>query len=502
MPIKNRLQLLKFAARTIGFLCILYIASSLLFSAVEIYVFLKISQIIAGTFSEQDFWFVVSAIVLFFPAFIINRFIQYEIPKKLGSKVSALQFETLTETAKLQDMDAGILYSSIVDETKRFVYSVVSPLSIALQKMILIFCYIVYFVNIFGLGIFASLVFLVPIGIYFWVQKTYNGKYDGLINKTQSQRSLILQTLIRNRAEFLSFTKIDLVKEKFEFLSEIFFKAYRNGSILVEGQRLMFDLIIFGGAIFLLVVDHQLKSDLLVFTSIFVLRLFPQIIAIFNALGLVSMSMTSVDAVASTFGSGSHLGTKVNEVSIVDSISLSTANGLQVFKKGINVLVGPSGCGKTTILKKLLMDLRFGEIGASPSVKLVPKDAVVSIVYISDSPISFEEGGSYNLYSSITDAKKFENYCLELGLSSNSINKLLTQDTKLGFSHGENQRISIARALSTDANVLILDETLSGLDSLLADKLLNMLMEKNIIVILVTHEARLQENIAFRVIKL
>jgi NitT/TauT family transport system ATP-binding protein len=160
----------------------------------------------------------------------------------------------------------------------------------------------------------------------------------------------------------------------------------------------------------------------------------------------------------------------------------------------ITFLNGPSGIGKTTILN-LIMGICLPECGTIKGVEgkriscvfqdkrlLLSQPAETNIecviekrpqnrnIFISDS----------NAYKK-TEAQRW----LELvGLKEQSRQKLES------LSGGMQQLVSIARALASPKDILLLDEPFSGLDGTLRKKIIDLILanSKNIVTILVTHE--------------
>lgn len=179
-------------------------------------------------------------------------------------------------------------------------------------------------------------------------------------------------------------------------------------------------------------------------------------------------------------------GNKRKQLTAVDDVSFSIDKGTTY------ALVGESGSGKSTIAKmvvgllapsagaitfdgKMINDetiskadrqrlrYRIQMVFQSPYASLNPRWAVGDIL---KEPIR-----AFGLFDSRADQDKRVNELLDqVGLSARDANKYPHE-----FSGGQRQRISIARALSSQPDVIICDEPTSALDVSVQAQVLNLL---------------------------
>ena len=197
-------------------------------------------------------------------------------------------------------------------------------------------------------------------------------------------------------------------------------------------------------------------------------------------------------------------------VSLKD-VAFAYKNGQQVFS-GVNLkaapgeivaLVGPSGEGKTTMLRLLLglVIIREGEglvsigDGSGDSMPISPSTRRL-FTYVPQGNMQFSLSIGDNLRLIKPDATDeqiitaLRMACIDqvvLGLPEGINSKI--GERGHGFSEGQGQRISIARALLSDAPVLLLDEATSALDITTERNVLRNILEKDRqkTIILTTH---------------
>lgn len=198
-----------------------------------------------------------------------------------------------------------------------------------------------------------------------------------------------------------------------------------------------------------------------------------------------------------------------NGVSIdVENMSFQYKNGYKVFDGAsfvanpgeIVALVGPSGEGKTTMLRILLgiVNAEEGKVMAYNGTDYLKlgKSTRQLIAYVPQGNTMMAGSIMENMKlvnQDATDAEVVE--ALKTACIYNFIDKLpdnvnhVLGENGLGFSEGQNQRLSIARALLKNAPVLLLDEATSALDVATERQVLNNIIKKDPkkTIILTTH---------------
>lgn len=155
-------------------------------------------------------------------------------------------------------------------------------------------------------------------------------------------------------------------------------------------------------------------------------------------------------------------------------------------------LIGPNGAGKTSLLK-VLLGLQVpsgGTVSRSAKIGYVPQLGVIA----PQLPISVLEVVKLGSGGNSVEAEK----ALKTVRMQSHKN-----DQYLHLSGGQQQKVLIAKALAAGADLLILDEPTTGIDSRSQAEffdILNKLSKQGIAVLLVSHDVGLVLDIVGRVI--
>lgn len=198
---------------------------------------------------------------------------------------------------------------------------------------------------------------------------------------------------------------------------------------------------------------------------------------------------------------------RMGEVTInaISNISFSIEKGELV------VILGPSGAGKTTVLNIL------GGMDTATSGKLIVDGKEISKYNRKEltNYRRYDIGFVFQFYNLVGNLTALENVSLASEICKNSMDSMETLK-KVGLkdraghfpaqlSGGEQQRVSIARALAKNPKLLLCDEPTGALDSKTGRMILELLQDTchtlGMTTVIITHNAVISE-IADRVIKI
>ena len=173
-------------------------------------------------------------------------------------------------------------------------------------------------------------------------------------------------------------------------------------------------------------------------------------------------------------------------------------------KKGTTLaIVGESGCGKST-LGRMLVGLESPDTGAIDRTSLIPmvfQDSLGSlhprrkVETLLVEPLLIREK---RLKLTPELRKRAETLAQQVGLSTETLEAYPHQ-----LSGGQRQRVNIARALSLEPSVLLLDEPVSALDVSIQAQILNLLMDlqdqTGLSIIFISHDLSVVRHLAHEV---
>ncbi|NVN91692.1 MAG: phosphate ABC transporter ATP-binding protein [Desulfuromonadales bacterium] len=203
-----------------------------------------------------------------------------------------------------------------------------------------------------------------------------------------------------------------------------------------------------------------------------------------------------------------------------DKQALKSIN-LSMARNQVTAFIGPSGCGKSTLLRcfnrmnDLVDNVRIegsitfeGQEVNTPDMDVISLRRRIGMVFQQSNPFpkSIYENIVYGLRIAGVSDRAVLDEAVERSLKNAAIwNEVKDRlnDSALGLSGGQAQRICIARAIAVNPDIILMDEPCSALDpisTLKIEELIDELKEKYTIII-VTHNmqqaARVSDTTAF-----
>jgi phosphate transport system ATP-binding protein len=194
---------------------------------------------------------------------------------------------------------------------------------------------------------------------------------------------------------------------------------------------------------------------------------------------------------------------------------------LDVRRNTVMSLIGPSGCGKSTLLRSLnrmndLIDgvrvegkVLFGNQDLyDPKVDVIELRKHMGMVFQKSNPFpkSIYENVAYGLRIHGVKDRKVLDEAVETSLVGAGLwdeVKDRLNESAMGMSGGQQQRLCIARALAVKPEVILMDEPCSALDPIATGRIEELIFElkKSFTIVIVTHNmqqaARVSDFTAF-----
>lgn len=448
-----------------------------------------------------------------------NHFIAFKLLAALRDKI----FKALRALApaKLEGREKGGIISMITSdiETLEVFYAhTISPICIALIVETLVLLY-VGFISSFYLSL-AALVSYIIIGIILPIisskllsdtgvryRKSFASFNSYYLDSIKGVNDIVLNNAMKVRNKEVNSKSDELLAET---------KKLKHKSGITEAISYAFVSLSLIGVLIL----GLYLSDKNIIT---IPKMIMGLVAIFGSYGPVIALSALPQNLTQTFASGdrvldlleekpvvreikdgknfSFLDLKVNNLSFkYDEASVLNNVNLEVKRGQIVALVGPSGCGKSTLLKLLL---RFYETNSGDilynniSINDINTSSLLdNVTLVSQQTYLFDDTIKENIKIAKYDATDEEIIGAAKKASIHEFIESLPDkyDTKVGqlgdnLSAGEKQRIGLARALLSNAPLILLDEPTSNVDSINEGIILKSLKDQkeNKSIILVSH---------------
>lgn len=449
-----------------------------------------------------------------------NHYIAFKLLARIRHQI----FASLRKLApaKLDGKEKGNLISIITSDIELlevFYAHTISPIAIAAITSLVM----VWFIGQFhiGLGVLAAAAYLLVGGIVPVFNSKAGQKYGQKYRKTYGNLNTTVLDNLYGLDEILQYEKQNERQEKMDAFTEHLERVNETLKRQEAVQRISTDTVILVAGVCMTLYSGLLASSGVISTGNAIIS----IIAMMSSFGPTAALSALSNNLNQTLASGNRVLNLLAETPIVTDVKsgkgvcdadihISDVTftypkdekpilqnfSLDIQRNTIHGILGRSGCGKSTLLKLLMRfyetdagSVRYGERDVN---EIDTKKLREHISYVTQETFLFQDTIENNIKVAKADATREE--VIEAAKKA-SIHEFITSlpegyDTKLSelgdsVSGGERQRIGIARAFLHDAQMILLDEPTSNIDSLNEGIILKSLLEerKDKTIVLVSH---------------
>ncbi len=474
--------------------------------------------------------------ILFVLAFTFRSVFSYFIASKIIKEGTEIQkhlrlrfikkFNSLT-LEKISEIKSSEVFHQIGHVTRIFAQNTVVKIFTLISDS-LIFITIIFLMFITSVKLF-SLIILILLGSYFFYFIFVRRKIEIFgSNFGEADEKFVELT----KQMINGFKTLKILQQQNKFLSYFEENNQKSGkseynyeSILLLPKVILeisFIIIIASIFIFSIILDGSINPNSVTLLGVFGIasaRSIPLIYNIFNSIGNILGSTYSINKIYEQIKIGDEFfDTQSNfdgediyfeNLNFVD-VNFNFKNGKKVFenfnikikKNEFVAIVGPSGVGKTTLIDLFcgLIKPKTGQILIGDKINIHKNlyQWQKKISYIPQQNFIFKgsilENITFNKELKDTDESKLkiilEQVKLDKFIQQNNLNYdyIISEDGK-NLSGGQAQRISLARSLYFNKEIIVLDESLNSLNVELQEEILQefLKLKKQITLILITH---------------
>ena len=447
-----------------------------------------------------------------------NHFIAFKLLAYIRKKVFA-QLRKLCP-AKLEGRDKGNLISVITTDIELlevFYAHTISPILIGISVSIIVFIFIAH-QSIYA-GLLSASAYIV-VGALIPLIMGRLGGGSGMQSRENIGRmnSFVLESL-RGLDEIIQYGQQSKRLKEIETKSIDLGSYQKQLNSLEAIQRSLTNLAVFAasvGMLFLMLQQYRSGNanyDEMLLSVVAMISSFGPVIALSNLSNNLNHTLASGERVLNLLEEkplvdevkeGEDVDFENAEVKNVDfsydNEKILTDMSIKIEKGRMTIIHGVSGSGKSTLLKLLMRfwDVDSGEIVVSGTdIRKINTSSLRKCqAYVTQDTYLFHDSIASNIAISNPDATLED---IEKAARKASLHDFIASlpegyETKLGelgdtISGGEKQRIGLARAFLHDAQLLLLDEPTSNLDSLNEGIILKSLTEgaEDKTIVMVTH---------------
>jgi len=454
---------------------------------------------------------------------MINKY-QFKIIFNLSKNLSETIYKKYIAKSYIffTENNSSILLRNIYNECNIFSNGIILTTMRIISEILILFFFLIFLLK-FNYAITLSLIFFFGLLGLTYIMLVKNILYNLGTNRTKSESGRIkfIQEGFRSFQLIKIFNLKDYFTKKYKKYNDESHQVYVKERFLAILPKIIFE---FSTILFLVLLVYfcfnyyENKNELIIVLSAFCLvsiRLLPIINSIFYSLQTLRFNSPVINNLYKIYFETENEKERKIENSITFTKSLELKNlyykykGTQVnildnlnlkIKKGDIVSIsGASGSGKTSLLNIIMgiLNIEKGELFVDDNKIDNKRDFnLTNLSFVPQSTFIFDE----NIINNVILDRKFDETKFKKTLEYSGLNdfyyNLKNKEKSLGesgikISGGQMQRISIARAIYRNPDLIVLDEPTSSIDKKISDQLFDNLKklnkDTNCTLILVSH---------------